>query len=354
MNNTVCVTERNVPHTAVFAVEEASARLAAGDVRTLSRAMSLIENRDPLGIALLEQSFGRGVEPWVIGITGVGGAGKSSLLPLLAQRLVERGEQVVILAIDPSSPFTGGALLGDRIRSVRDAPSDVMFRSLGSRGASGGVAACVADLARIAGAAGRSVVIIETVGAGQSEVAIRSVAHTVAMVTAPGLGDDIQAIKAGILEIATLVAVNKADRPDAVQAANQLRQALRLPAGRQALQEGANTLVEGGECWFPPVLEVSAAQETGIDALVGWLYAHRDYLARSGERERLARERARTRFIDAVRDALYVRERSRWEASGRWQKLAARVEQGALDPLAAVRELLDESESRMNIEGGTQ
>ena len=345
VNDATPKSARNVDSAATAMLAAAAARLAAGDVRTLSRAMSLIENRDPMGVALLEQSFGRGVDPWVIGITGVGGAGKSSLLPLLAQRLVEHGEQVVILAIDPSSPFTGGALLGDRIRSIRDASSDVLFRSLGSRGASGGVAACVADLVRIAGVAGRSVVIIETVGAGQSEIAIRNVAHAVAMVTAPGLGDDIQAIKAGLLEIATLVAVNKADRPDALQAANQLRQALRLPVARHALQEGANALTEGGECWFPPVLEVSAAQETGIDALVDWLYAHRDYLARSGERERLARERARTRFDDAVRDALYQRERSRWEASGRWQALAVRVEQGAIDPLAAVRELLEESES---------
>ena len=268
--------------------------------------------------------------------------------------MIERGERVLILAIDPSSPFTGGALLGDRIRSVRDAPSEVLFRSLGSRGASGGIASCVADLVRIAGAAGRTAVIIETVGAGQSEVAIRGVAHTVAMVTAPGLGDDIQAIKAGILEVATLVAVNKADRPDALQAANQLRQALRLPAGRQALEEGANTLAEGGTCWFPPVLEVSAAQVKGVDTLVDWLYVHREYVERSGERARLAGERAQARFRDAVREALYARERIRAEASGRWQALASRVAEGALDPLAAARVLLEDSVQGTNAQGGTQ
>ncbi len=335
-------------------LDDAVARLAAGDVRTLSRAMSLVENHDPLGAALLERSFGHGVEPWVIGLTGVGGAGKSSLLPLLAHGMIERGERVLILAIDPSSPFTGGALLGDRIRSVRDAPHEVLFRSLGSRGASGGIARCVADLVRIAGAGGRTAVIIETVGAGQSEVAIRGVAHTVALVTAPGLGDDIQAIKAGILEIATLIAVNKADRPDAQQAANQLRQALRLPVGRQALEEGANTLAPGETCWFPPVLEMSAAKEMGVDVLVDWMYAHRDYLERSGERARLACERAQARFRDEVREVAYARERSRAEANGRWQALASRVAGGALDPIAAAHALLEDSDQETNLQGETQ
>ncbi|MEP7205642.1 MAG: methylmalonyl Co-A mutase-associated GTPase MeaB [Casimicrobiaceae bacterium] len=323
----------------------AVARLVAGDARTLSRAMSLVENHDPRGVEMLTRSFGHGVEPWVVGMTGVGGAGKSTVLPLLAHRLVAAGERVAILAIDPSSPFTGGALLGDRIRSAREQPSEVFFRSLGSRGAAGGLAACVADLVRLAGAAGRTVVIVETVGAGQSEVAIRHVAHSVVVVTAPGLGDDVQAIKAGILEIANVVAVNKADRPDAAQAANQLRQALHLAADTHALAEGSNDLGEGRLAWFPPVLEISARNDAGIDGLLARLSEHRAFLDRTGARRALARARAAERLTDCVRAELFARHRARWGASGRWTALVATVASGERDPLVAARDLLDDTDN---------
>lgn len=315
-------------------------RLVGGDVRTLSRVISLVENGDPRGTALLRQTFGCGVEPWVIGVTGVGGGGKSSLTPLLADRLVERGERVAILAIDPSSPFTGGALLGDRIRSVREQHERVYFRSVASRGASGGLAGCVADVVRIAGAAGRDIVIIETVGAGQSEVAIRHVAHTIIVVTAPGLGDDVQAIKAGIVEIATVVAVNKADRPDAAQAAHQLRQALRLAAHHAASVDGINRADNGDLSWFPPVLETSATSETGIDALLARLLEHRAFLDRSGQRRRLGRERAEQRLAELVQAQWFERRHARWQTSGVWPALIARVAAGELDPRSAASELL--------------
>jgi LAO/AO transport system kinase len=205
--------------------------LCAGRRRALSRAISWVESDAPQASALLEKVYAHAPQPWVIGITGVGGAGKSSLVPHLARRLAAAGESVAVLAVDPTSPISGGALLGDRLRdSSGQQDPNVFFRSVATRGGQGGLATCVADLVRVAAAAGCKTVIVETVGAGQSELGILQVAHSIVLVAAPGLGDDVQAQKAGVMEVANVMVVNKADREGADRAERDLLQMLDLRA----------------------------------------------------------------------------------------------------------------------------
>jgi LAO/AO transport system kinase len=318
------------------------ARLAAGESRVLSRTVSLVENGEARGMALLERVYARAPHPWVIGFTGVGGAGKSMLVPLVAEHFADRGEKVAILAVDPSSPITGGAVLGDRIRSLRAPHEGIYFRSLASRGGTGGLSTCIADVVRLMSAAGRGIVLVETVGAGQSEVAIRDVAHATVVVTAPGLGDEVQAMKAGILEIGSVLVVNKADRPGADEAANILQHVMALAPGAGHMTEGVNE-PDGsfGLRWFPPVVKTSALTGEGMAALIGRLQEHRQYLERSGEyaRRNLARDRAR--MEERLRALLLERVMARARDTGLWHSVAQRLQAGQTDPMRAAREIVE-------------
>jgi LAO/AO transport system kinase len=210
-------------------VQRLIADMQSGKIRALSRAISWVESQTPESSELLEKVYACAKAPWVIGITGVGGSGKSSLVPHIAKYFANQGHRVAVLAVDPSSPITGGALLGDRIRdNGGQQHPNIFFRSVASRGGQGGLATCVSDLTRVVSTAGFDVVLIETVGAGQSELAILNVAHTIMLIHAPGLGDDIQAQKAGVMEIADVLVVNKADKPGAQDAVLMLQQALLL------------------------------------------------------------------------------------------------------------------------------
>ncbi|MFP4322681.1 MAG: methylmalonyl Co-A mutase-associated GTPase MeaB, partial [Anaerolineales bacterium] len=261
------------------------ARIRAGDRRALARALTHIEN--DTAPALLAALYPHTGQAHYIGVTGAPGTGKSSLVNALALHLRRAGQTIAILAVDPSSPFTRGAVLGDRIR-MRDLSGDpgVFIRSMATRGSLGGLAPTTLDLARALDAAGFDVVILETVGAGQSEVAIAGAAHTTLVVEAPGLGDDIQANKAGILEIADILVVNKADLPAARGAVAALRGMLDL--GHRMRPAGGNGPLLGvpGDAipddWVPPIVETVALQGEGIPALAEALAAHRDYL-RAGD-----------------------------------------------------------------------
>ena len=319
-------------------LEDAMARLAAGELRVLSRAVSLVENGEARGMALLEGVYARAPHPWVIGFTGVGGAGKSTLVPLVAEHFAGRGDKVAILAVDPTSPITGGAVLGDRIRGPRAPHEGIYFRSLASRGGTGGLSTCIADVVRLMSAAGRGIVLVETVGAGQSEVAIRDVAHTTVVVTAPGLGDEVQAMKAGILEIGSVLAVNKADRPGADEAANTLQHVMALAPGAGHMTEGANDEPLG---WFPPVVKTSALTGEGMARLIARLREHRQFLERSGEyaRRNLARDRAR--MEERLRALLLERAMGRARETGLWHSVAQRLRDGQTDPMRAAREIVE-------------
>ena len=323
-------------------LDDAIARLAAGELRVLSRAVSLIENGEPRGMALLERIYAIAPHPWVIGITGVGGAGKSTLVPLIAEHFANLGEKVAILAVDPSSPITGGAVLGDRIRSMRAPHAGIYFRSIASRGGTGGLSTSIADVVRLMSAAGRSIVLVETVGAGQSEVAIREVAHATVVVTAPGLGDEVQAMKAGILEIRSVLVVNKADQPGAEEAANTLQHVMALAPGAGHMTEGINE-PDGafGLRWFPPVLKTAALGGAGVDELISCLQQHRAFLKRSGEYGRLNLARDRARMDERLRALVLERVMLRVQGTGLWQSVEARLQSGETDPMRAAREMVD-------------
>lgn len=269
-----------------------------GDTRAIARAITWVENGDPRGADLIREVYGNTGRAYVVGVTGSPGAGKSTLVSRIAALLAARGQKTGILAVDPSSPFTGGAILGDRVRMFDvSLTSNVYIRSMGTRGALGGLNRAIRMSVRILDAAGFDWILVETVGAGQSEVDVHDVAYTTVVVMAPGMGDDIQAMKAGIMEIGDLFVVNKADRDGAERTATQVQSVLQL-----AMTSG----------WNPPVLLTSAEQNTGIEAVVGSVEQHRGHLVASGileaMRTRMAKldvlEILKARLSDTVRQEL--------------------------------------------------
>jgi LAO/AO transport system kinase len=274
----------------------------AGERLALARLLTLVENDTPKGRAALDALFPYTGKAHLIGVTGSPGTGKSSLVNQLAKAFRAEGvERVAIVAVDPSSPFTGGALLGDRIR-MRDLAGDpgVFIRSMASRGALGGLSRATASVAQVFDAAGFGVVLIETVGAGQSEVEIARLAHTVVVVEAPGLGDDIQAIKAGILEIADILVVNKCDLPGAEQTARTLKAMLEMahPARRGPTGKPVP------EPWKPVVILASSTAYQGIAELLVSIRGHLENINQSGERQLRDHQRLKISLEGLLRDRL--------------------------------------------------
>ena len=264
-------------------------RLLQGDRRAAARLITLIENGDPSARAALSELFPHTGRAHIIGVTGAPGTGKSTLVSALAKEERRRGRTVGIISVDPTSPYTGGALLGDRIR-MQDLVGDagVFMRSMATRGSVGGLSVATADAIRVLDAFGKEKIFVETVGAGQAEVDIAKASHTTIVVEAPGLGDEIQAFKAGILEIADIFVVNKADREGADKTANALKTMLDIGIPIRSRDAHAGL-------WRPPVLKTTASEEQGIGPLAAELDKHLTYLKESGqfavrERERTADE----------------------------------------------------------------
>ena len=300
-------------------------RARAGDKRSIARLLSVVENDEPGASEALRVLYPRTGRAELIGITGPPGGGKSTLVNRLAGLYRERVARVAIVAVDPSSPFTGGAILGDRIRMhERFLDEGVFIRSMASRGHSGGLARATARVVNVLDALGTDVVLVETVGVGQEEVDVVGVADTVCLVTVPGLGDDIQAIKAGVLEIADVLVVNKADRPGADETARDLAQMLTLAKDHP---------------WKPPIVRTSAQSGEGVPQLVEAIARHRVWSASSGERERRRRAAARSEVEALLREAL-LRDLAGRVGEARLADAAARVAERTLDPYAAVDELL--------------
>ncbi|MGH2581776.1 MAG: methylmalonyl Co-A mutase-associated GTPase MeaB [Anaerolineales bacterium] len=286
-----------------------------GDRLALARLLTEIENETPAGQTALNSLFKRTGQGHLIGVTGAPGTGKSSLVNQLTlhYRKNSSHQRVAILAVDPSSPFTGGAVLGDRIR-MRDLAGDsgVFVRSMATRGSLGGLAAATAAMAQVLDAAGFEIIFIETVGAGQSEVEIAKLAHTVLVLDVPGLGDDVQAIKAGILEIADILVLNKADRPGVEAAERALRGMLKLghPV-RSVTHHGGAMKGKASDAelaaeseWIPPIRRTVATEGTGIAELAAAIAGHRLHLDNTGGWQRRERSRLQSEVEVLLQDSL--------------------------------------------------
>ena len=299
-----------------------------GNVRAAARLMRDIDDGRPQAIEELKQLYPRTGNAFIIGITGPPGAGKSTLVDQLTASFRGRGKKVGVVAIYPTSPFTGGAILGDRIRMNRHSCDEGVFiRSLATRGALGGLSRSTSDVALVMDALGMDIVIIETVGVGQDEVDIVREAHTTCVVMVPGLGDDIQAIKAGILEIGDIFVVNKADREGADRTARELSTMLEM-----------RRVIEGS--WSPQVLKTEAQRGTGIDELTDEIMAHRNFFLSSGTIGNFLRERNQRHFMSILRDTLFQRALSFMAKNDYLDRVVAGMGDHTIDPYSAVEEIV--------------
>jgi LAO/AO transport system kinase len=304
-------------------------RARDADARAVARLISLVENDSPLLREVARALAPHAGRAQIVGLTGSPGVGKSTSTNVLVGALRSAGKRVGVLAVDPSSPFSGGALLGDRVRMQDHATDEGVFiRSMASRGQLGGLAAAVPQALRVLDVAGCDVVLVETVGVGQAEVEIASLADTTLVLLAPGMGDGIQAAKAGILEVADIFVVNKADRDGADQVARDLRYMLSL-GGRHS-EAGA---------WRPAIVKTVASRGEGVDDVVAALEKHRTWMEGSGELDRRRATRAATE-IEAIAVGELRRRFADVHGSAALDTAAARVVEGETDPYTAADDLV--------------
>jgi LAO/AO transport system kinase len=323
-----------------------------GDRRALARLLTQVENNTAEGRHALQQLFMHTGRAHLVGVTGAPGTGKSSLVNQLARHYRTAGSRVAIAAVDPSSPFTGGAVLGDRVR-MKDlsGDSDVFIRSMASRGALGGLARATAGIVRVFDAAGYDHILIETVGAGQGEVDIVRLAHTTLVVEAPGLGDDIQAIKAGILEIADILVINKADRPGVENTEKALRSVLDLSriSAADLAHHGDQSSGDGHapprqDSWEVPIQRTVAINDEGISELVARIAEHRTFLERTGSWLARERERVQAEMALALQATLLEQFHARVPET-RYNEIVEQVFSKRLSPGEAIELLVQNGQT---------
>ncbi|HYM05445.1 MAG TPA: methylmalonyl Co-A mutase-associated GTPase MeaB [Terriglobales bacterium] len=302
-------------------------QLRAGDARVLSRAISMVENRTPGWSELLKALFPHSGHARILGLTGPPGAGKSTLVDQLARHYRKEDQTVGIIAVDPTSPYSGGAILGDRIR-MQDHFSDpgIYIRSMATRGSLGGLARTTADVATVLDASGRDLVMIETVGVGQDEVDIVRLADITIVILVPGMGDDVQTIKAGIMEIADIFVINKSDYEGAERVEREIR----------ALQ----SLDVRSDSWTPPIVKTVASEGAGVAELAAAIRDYEAYLQKENLVLRHQVENWQNRLIEMLRDALLDRARQQL-GNGAVARYAAEVAEHKRDPYSLVEEIVN-------------
>lgn len=304
-----------------------AAQVHAGDVRAISRAMTEIENRTAAAESLLRELFAHTGNAYCVGITGAPGTGKSTLVDRLAAHYRAQKQSVGVIAVDPSSPFTGGAILGDRIRMQGHASDEGVFiRSMATRGSLGGLSQATSDATLLLDAAGKKYVLVETVGVGQGEVEIARLADCTLVVLVPGMGDDVQNLKAGVMEIADIFVLNKADREGAERFEQQLRAILQIVPERDG--------------WKPPIVLTVATQNEGIDELARQIERFREHSQEHGKQR--AREIAlwKERLVNLLRERLIHRVLDEAANDGTLERLAGEITERKRDPYSAVSDIL--------------
>lgn len=310
--------------------EEFISGILKGDRRSIARAITIIENEPSEGQRIVAGIFPRTGRAHIIGLTGPGGAGKSTLIEKIVREYRRQNMTVGVVAVDPTSPFTGGAFLGDRIR-MQELSTDegVFIRSMASRNYPGGLARATRDAVKVLDAAGKDVILVETVGAGQSEVEIIRVAQTIVVIHAPGLGDEIQAIKAGLMEIADVFVVNKADRENADKTVMDIQTILQLNNTESA--------------WKTCILKTVALTGKGVPELVNKLKEHRDYLERNPESKRtLMKSIAEEELVEAIKQKMTSSIIDDLRREGRLDELLQKILKKETDPASAAERLLNE------------
>ena len=305
-------------------------KIFQGDIRAASRLMRDIDDRMPNATKELKKIYPRTGNAYIIGITGPPGSGKSTLVDKTVEILRKEGKTVGIVAVDPTSPFTGGAILGDRIRMQRHSTDDGVFiRSLATRGSLGGLSRSTNDIIKVMDAMGKDIIIVETVGVGQDEVDIVNTAHTSVVVLVPGQGDDIQAIKAGILEIGDIFVINKCEREGADRLERELRATLEMGAKRE-------------DGWMPPIFKTEALLGKGIFEFVYGVYRHKERLMASEHFEKKNAERTKLEFLSVLSSELMESVMGKLEKEKRLEKIIDDLIQKRRNPYSAVEKILDE------------
>lgn len=303
--------------------------MRSGNPRALARAISVVEDRTAESVELLKALFPYSGNAVLLGLTGSPGAGKSTLVDQIAREYRKQNKTIGIVAVDPTSPFSGGAILGDRIRMQSHyADAGIYIRSMATRGSLGGLASTTADVATVLDASGRDLVMIETVGVGQAEVDIVTLADVTVVVLVPGMGDDVQTIKAGIMEIADVFVINKSDRDGAERVEREIR----------AMQ----SLATRNDNWTPPIVKTVASDGTGIPAVLQAIESYRAHLSKSelGRNRRI--ENWRKRITEMLRDALFQRVVTGYLSHGEARRYAAEVAEHKRDPYSLVEEIVGE------------